>query len=174
MLMCWEKGVIRWLSTNSTILHLDSSSSNSRRHEIWLFISFYSLLLNLSPNKGRWREWFRMTRRLRLTKQRVRKVTGIRRLHGDHRAEQNVSTNRCTWVARDRRWLRGKQVFRFIIWKQLAYKTICIIGKWEFHVHISFFFFWSKLSALLCLELLHALKGVHLLWLLSMFPTWFC
>lgn len=32
-----------------------------------------------------------MTRRLRLTKQRVQKVTGNRRLHGDHGAEQNVS-----------------------------------------------------------------------------------
>lgn len=36
--MCWGEGVIRWLSTNSTMVHLGSSgSSSSRHHEICVY-----------------------------------------------------------------------------------------------------------------------------------------
>lgn len=75
----------------------------------------------------------------------TRKTEGMKgyrkqELHGDHRAEQNVSMNWCTWVSRDRRRLRGKQVFRFTISKQLAYKTICITGTLGFQFARVYFF----------------------------------
>lgn len=95
--------VIRWVSANSTILHLDSGGGC---HEMCWFISLFCASLPVSAksfyqNKSRQKNRFRVTRRLRLPERRGRKVTWNRRLHWDHRPQENVSMNWCTEANRD-------------------------------------------------------------------------
>lgn len=115
----WRKiwrggGVIRWMRTNSAILHLESSS---RRQEMSVDSSPFMRLVpflyrTFLPEQKQTEEGVIQSDQTSGTPSTMgEKVTWNRRLHGDHRPERNASMNWFTQAPRDRRRWREKWVF---------------------------------------------------------------
>lgn len=150
MLMRWEEGVIRWLSTNSTMLHLGSSSSSSRHHEICVysypFIRLCRILLWTKADgrsDSEWPDaWDSQNR-------------GYKRLQETGGSMETTEQNKmCWWTdalkSPEPRDAWGKIKHLKFILKQLVYKTIFRKGKLKFQViFINVYISFSGLSLVL-------------------------
>lgn len=172
MPLCSEEGVIRWLPTNGTILH---SGSSSRRHEICVYSYPFIRFCRISFSEQRQMEGVIQNDQTPET----HKTEGTKGYRKQEAPWRPRSRTKCVdelmhWSLQRPKEAEGKTSIWIYYFKAISIEKYLHNRKMRISSGICMFFFLPQLCTLLCLELLHALKGVHLLWLLSMFPTWFC